>query len=68
MFLNLRSITTYSQFQYGKMVADLAEHARSIVKDLDPTNELTFLRVKSVKHEVNCLIISHYNVMHFKIF
>ena len=25
---------------------------RSIVRDLDPTNELTFLRVKSTKHEV----------------
>ena len=54
--------------QYGGMVADLALHARSIVRDLDPTNELTFLRydryelsfaphetlprVKSHKHEV----------------
>ena len=35
------------------MVADLAAHARSIVRDLDPTNELTFLRVKSHKHEVS---------------
>ena len=26
---------------------------RSIVRDLDPTNELTFLRVKSIKHEVS---------------
>ena len=40
------------QVQYGGMVADLAAHARSIVRDLDPTNELTFLRVKSHKHEV----------------
>ena len=38
--------------QYGGMVSDLAAHARSIVRDLDPTNELTFLRVKSTKHEV----------------
>ena len=30
--------------QYGGMVSDLATHARSIVRDLDPTNELTFLR------------------------
>ena len=28
---------------------------RSIVRDLDPTNELTFLRVKSLKYEVNFL-------------
>ena len=30
--------------QYGGMVSDLALQARSIVRDLDPTNELTFLR------------------------
>ena len=30
--------------QYGGMGSDLATHARSIVRDLDPTNELTFLR------------------------
>ena len=29
---------------------------RSIVRDLDPTNELTFLRVKSIKHEVRLWI------------
>ena len=33
-------------------MSDLADTARSIVRDLDPTNQLTFLRVKSVKHEV----------------
>ena len=26
--------------------------SRSIARDLDPTNELTFLRVKSFNHEV----------------
>ena len=26
--------------------------AKSIVRDLDPTNNLTFLRLKSVSHEV----------------
>ena len=30
----------------------LLHDIRSIVRDLDPTNELTFLRVKSLKHEV----------------
>merc|ERR1712117_337293 len=38
--------------QYGGLVSHLANKAKSIVRDLDPTNELTFLRVKSLKHEV----------------
>ena len=38
--------------QYGGMVADLALHARSIVRDLDPTNELTFLRYD--RYELSC--------------
>ena len=39
------------------MVSDLAETARSIVRDPDPTNQLTFLRVKSVKHEVGGMVM-----------
>ena len=31
--------------------------SRSIVRDLDSTNELTFLRVKSLKHEVRSPIL-----------
>ena len=34
------------------MVSQLADRAKSVVRDLDPTNQLTFLRVKSAKHEV----------------
>ena len=34
------------------MVAELAEKAKSIVRDLDPTNCLTFFRLKSATHEV----------------
>jgi dynein light chain roadblock-type len=34
------------------MVSQLADRAKSVVRDLDPTNSLTFLRVKSAKHEV----------------
>jgi hypothetical protein len=33
-------------------VSQLADRAKSVVRDLDPTNSLTFLRVKSAKHEV----------------
>ncbi len=39
--------------QYGGMVSQLADRAKSVVRDLDPTNSLTFLRVKSAKHEVS---------------
>ena len=38
--------------QYGKLVVGLAERAKSIVRDLDPTNLLTFFRLKSHTHEV----------------
>ena len=34
------------------LVSSLAKRAKSIVRDLDPTNELTYLRIKSRKHEV----------------
>ena len=30
----------------------MAERAKSIVRDLDPTNQLTFFRMKSESHEV----------------
>jgi len=34
------------------LVSQLSERAKSIVRDLDPSNELTYLRIKSKKHEV----------------
>lgn len=34
------------------LVSSLATRAKSIIRDLDPTNELTYLRIKSKKHEV----------------
>ena len=39
-------------FQYSVLVSQLSERAKSIVRDLDPSNELTYLRIKSKKHEV----------------
>lgn len=38
--------------QYAGLVSHLADKARSVIRDLDPTNDLTFLRVKSKKHEI----------------
>ena len=38
--------------QYSVMVSKLSERANAIVRDLDPSNELTYLRLRSKKHEV----------------
>eukprot|EP00455_Lapot_gusevi_P046765 TRINITY_DN620_c0_g1_i3.p1 TRINITY_DN620_c0_g1~~TRINITY_DN620_c0_g1_i3.p1 ORF type:complete len:102 (+),score=21.55 TRINITY_DN620_c0_g1_i3:52-357(+) len=38
--------------QYSAQLAQLAAKARSVVRDLDPTNDLTFLRIRSKKHEI----------------
>lgn len=38
--------------QYAGLISSLADKARSVVRDLDPTNELTFLRIRSKKHEI----------------
>ena len=38
--------------QYAGLMMQLADKARSIVRDLDPSNEFTFLRLRTVKHEV----------------
>jgi dynein light chain roadblock-type len=37
---------------YAAELAQLAAKARSVVRDLDPTNDLTFLRLRSKKHEI----------------
>ena len=42
-------------FQYSVLISSLAKRAKSIVRDLDPTNELRYLRIRSRKHEVNFL-------------
>ena len=46
--------------QYSAEVSQLAERAKCLVRDLDPTNELTFVRIASKKHEVeyNFFLIS----------
>lgn len=39
-------------FQYTEMITDLAGQAKSVVRGLDPTNELEYVRVRSRKHEI----------------
>mmetsp|Transcript_13960 Transcript_13960/g.31849 ORF Transcript_13960/g.31849 Transcript_13960/m.31849 type:complete len:99 (-) Transcript_13960:528-824(-) len=38
--------------QYSASLLQLAQKARSVVRDLDPQNDLTFLRVRTKKHEI----------------
>lgn len=38
--------------QYAGLISQLADKARSVVRDLDPSNDLTFLRIRSKKHEI----------------
>ncbi|KAK4884789.1 hypothetical protein RN001_001060 [Aquatica leii] len=38
--------------QYAGLISALSDKARSVVRDLDPSNDLTFLRIRSKKHEI----------------
>ena len=38
--------------QYGVKLSSLARQARNLVRDLDPSNDLTFLRVTCKKYEM----------------
>ena len=38
--------------QYAGLLHQLAAKARSVVRDIDPQNDLTFLRIRSKKHEI----------------
>ena len=38
--------------QYAKKVTEIAKKARSVVRDIDPLNDLTFFRVRSKKQEI----------------
>lgn len=37
---------------YATYMMSLATQARSTVRDLDPKNELTYIRVRAKKHEI----------------
>lgn len=38
--------------QYAGLLSQLTQKARSTVRDIDPQNDLTFLRIRSKKHEI----------------
>ena len=37
---------------HGALISQLAVKAQSTIRTLDPSNEMTFLRVRSQKHEI----------------
>lgn len=43
---------TAVQNQYAYLVSSLAAKARHCIRDLDPTNDLSFLRIRSKKNEI----------------
>lgn len=38
--------------QYQSLVSTLTAAAQGVVRDLDPTNEMTFFRIRSNSHEI----------------
>lgn len=46
------SMDNSTTVQYISAVANLTYKARSAVRDLDPQNDLTFIRVRSKKNEI----------------
>lgn len=49
--------------QYAGLLRNLTMMARSTVRDIDPQNDLTFLRIRSKKHEVlvapgECVVVT----------
>ncbi|RKO96128.1 hypothetical protein CXG81DRAFT_29066 [Caulochytrium protostelioides] len=38
--------------QHAALLSQLTAKAKSVVRDLDPQNDLTFLRIRSQKHEI----------------
>lgn len=46
------SIEHIFHFQYSEQISKFADQAKAIVKNLDPSNEMEYLRVKSCKQEI----------------
>ncbi|CAH4035385.1 dynein light chain roadblock-type 2 [Pieris brassicae] len=46
------TLDNHISVQYAGLLSSLVDKAKSVVRDLDPTNDLTFLRIRSKKSEV----------------
>ncbi len=38
--------------QYAALIKSLSDKARSAIREIDPTNELVFFRMRTRKHEI----------------
>jgi hypothetical protein len=38
--------------QYAALIKSLSDKARSTIREIDPTNELVFFRMRTKKHEI----------------
>uniref|UniRef100_A0A3Q1FWA1 Dynein light chain roadblock-type 2 n=1 Tax=Acanthochromis polyacanthus TaxID=80966 RepID=A0A3Q1FWA1_9TELE len=45
--------------QYAELLSQLSTLARTTVRDIDPQNDLTFLRIRSKKHEIMVALGEH---------
>jgi dynein light chain roadblock-type len=51
--VSIRStLNTSETNKYGAQISALTGLARSTVREIDPTNDLLFLRIRSKKHEI----------------
>ncbi|VVC92988.1 dynein light chain roadblock-type 2-like [Leptidea sinapis] len=46
------TLDNHVSVQYAGLMGSLIDKAKAVVRDLDPTNDLTFLRIRSKKSEV----------------
>ncbi|OWR54187.1 robl [Danaus plexippus plexippus] len=46
------SLDNATSVLYSGLIGQLTEKARNVVREMDSTNELTFLRVRSRRHEI----------------
>ncbi|KAK6185547.1 hypothetical protein SNE40_007755 [Patella caerulea] len=48
------SLDNSTTVQFATLIHKLAQKARSAVREIDPQNDLTFLRIRSKKQEIMC--------------
>lgn len=46
------NLDTAASQQYAALIKSLSDKARSTIRDIDPTNELVFFRIRTKKHEI----------------
>uniref|UniRef100_A0A3P8S402 Dynein light chain roadblock-type 2 n=1 Tax=Amphiprion percula TaxID=161767 RepID=A0A3P8S402_AMPPE len=51
--------------QYAELLCQLSMLARTTVRDIDPQNDLTFLRIRSKKHEIMVALGEHVILLAF---